>query len=135
MQLKSEYSPEIKQEPGILESFQTLAIGYQPDDKADVKAEAKAEVDYEADYDVEEDSDLDEQMLMDEDAEGYMSDNYDPEYDWQVDGYDSDYFEEMGSVQHGFNLNNYGPCLSRGVNRKVSAPNCCGFRTNNLSGC
>ncbi|KJA26231.1 hypothetical protein HYPSUDRAFT_36495 [Hypholoma sublateritium FD-334 SS-4] len=119
MQLKSDYSPEIKQEPGVLQSFQDLAIGYQPDDKADVKAEvtAKTELNDELDN-VVAGSDLEQEIFMDEDAEGYMSDDYVLEYDWQDIGADPDYFEEMGSVQHGFSLNNYGPCLSRGVNRK-----------------
>ncbi len=129
MQFKSDHSPEIKEEPGILGSFQALAIGNRPDEKPDVKTEVKGEVKAEVDdsvnndCDFEEYCDLAEEMSMDEYADEYMSDGYEPEYDWQDDDYVfTDHFEEMASAHHGFYMSNYGPCLIRGVNPKVSVP-------------
>ena len=129
MQFKSDHSPEIKQEPGVLGPFQALAIGNRPDKMPDVKTEVKAEVQAEVeagvneDWDFDEYCDLAEEIYTDEYPEECMSDDYEPDYDWQDDDYVfTDHFEEMASAHHGFYMSNYGPCLIRGVNPKVSVP-------------
>ena len=117
-------SPRIRQEPGVHESLTTFATGYRHDDKTNVKVEVKNEVDDGFEYSAEEEENSDDDASMsgaDEDAEEHVSDDRDSEDAQQDDEYNyAGNCKETEPVHPLYYLDNYGPSLCSGLNRKVS---------------